>query len=174
MTTSHLSVFGSRGAAPAQARSAKPVWQDIGNPGVRLRDYAGTTLLVTSDNSFAYTFAPYAGSGVPVRTLELRGGKFVGTTREHLKLVAADARFWWQQYSQIVAHHRAEMGDGLGVYAPWVADECLLGKAETAWATARHLQEHGYFSPGLPGWPKGAAYVKALRSFLVKGGYCPA
>ena len=161
-------------AAPAQARSAKPLWQDIGNPGVRLRDYAGTTLLVTADNSFAYTFAPYAGSGMPVRTLELRGGKFVGTTREHLKLVAADARFWWEQYSRIVAHNRAEMGDGLGVFAPWVADECLLGKAETTWATARHLQEQGYFSPGLPGWPKGAAYVKALRSFLVKGGYCPA
>jgi hypothetical protein len=109
-----------------------------------------------------------------VRTLELRGGKFVGTTREHLKLVAADARFWWEQYSRIVAHHRAEMGDGLGVFAPWVADECLLGQAERAWATARHLQEQGYFSPGLPGWPKGAAYVKALHSFLVKGGYCPA
>jgi hypothetical protein len=159
--------------APKGALLPRPVWQDIGNPGVRLRDYAGSTLLVTADDAFAYEFSYYAASGMPVRVLELRGGKFVNTTREHLKLVAADERFWWGTYKKYVVANRAQIGDGLGLLAPWVADECLLGNSATAWATMNRLQEEGALSPGVAGWPHGAAYLKALRGFLVKGAYCP-
>ena len=160
-------------AAPRGALLPKPVWQDIGNPGVRLRDHAGSTLLVTSDDAFAYEFSYYAASGMPVRVLELRGGKFVNTTREHLKFVAADERFWWGTYKKDVVPNRTQIGDGLGLLAPWVADECLLGNGATAWATMNRLQQEGALSPGVPGWPHGAAYLKALGGFLVRGGYCP-
>jgi hypothetical protein len=159
--------------APPRAFLARPVWQNIGNPAVQLKAYAGTTLLVTEDNSFAYTFDSYAASGMPVRVLELREGEFLNTTRHHLAMVAANARFWWAQYRQVSGPKGFEPKGGLGILAPWVADECLLGHAETAWATVDRLQEQGDLAGGTAEWPKGAAYVHALRGFLVKQHYCP-
>lgn len=158
-------------ALPARAASAKAVWQDIGNPGVELEDHSGQTLLVTADNSFAYAFDSYAGSGMPVRVLELRGHRFVDTTRSYPWLVRADARFWWAQYKQVSGPRGQEPGGGLGLLAPWVADECLLGNSSGAWATLESLQRLGRLG-GTPGWPRGSAYLKALRSFLVNTGYC--
>jgi hypothetical protein len=158
----------------AYALGYRPVWQEIGDPGVTLRDYGGSAVLVTADDSFAYTFDSYAGSGMPVRTLQLQGGRFIDTTRQHLALVAADARFWWAQYKEVSGPKGEEPAGGLGVLAPWVADECLLGRSSSAWARVDSLQQRGAFDGGTSGWPKGAAYVRDLRAFLVKEGYCPA
>ncbi len=160
-------------AAPRSAAGARPVWQDIGNPGVQLKSYSGMTLLVTADNSFAYTFDSYAGSGMPLRILELRANKFVDTTKSFPSLVRPDASFWWAQYQQVSGPKGQEPGGGLGLLAPWVADECLLGESAKAWATVATLEREGRLK-GTPGWPRGPAYVRALRSFLVKSGYCRA
>lgn len=161
-------------ALPRAAAGARPIWQDIGNPGVGLRSYAGATLLLTADNSFAYTFDSYAGSGMPIRILELKGHEFVATTRSYPLFVKADAKFWWQQYEQVSGPKGSEPRGGLGLLAPWVADECLLGDSSSAWATVARLQSQGRLAGGTPGWPRGAAYVRALRAFLVRQGYCPA
>jgi len=160
-------------AAPRAVASTKPIWLEIGNPGVQLRAYQAKTLLVTADNSFAYTFDSYAGSGMPVRVMELRGDKFVSTTRAYPALVAADAHFWWVQYKHVSAPKGEEPNGGLGLLAAWAADECLLGRSANAWATVAQLERQGRLSGGTSPWPKGAAYVRALHSFLAKQGYCP-
>lgn len=152
----------------------RPIWQDVGDPGVSLRDYGGYTLVVTADDSFAYAFDAYAGSGMPVRVLELRGGKFVDATSHYPSLVASDARFWWLQYKQVSAPKGEEPGGGLGLLAAWAADECLLGQAAHAWSTLGHLLGDGSLQRGTPGWPTGASYVRQLQAFLIKQGYCPA
>lgn len=60
---------------------------------------------------------------------------------------------------------------GLGILAPWVADECVLGQESSAWAVVNGLQAQHRLG-GDAGWPSGAAYVSALRAFLTQHGYC--
>lgn len=145
------------------------VQQTIGDPGASVEDVHGAAVVRTADDAFAYQFDSYAGSGMPVMALELRGRTYVDTTPDHLDWVAADAAKWWSTYEQ----DHAQAG-GLGLLAPWVADECLLGKAASAWATVDQLQRQGALTSTLPEWPSGAAYVTALQQFLVQHHYCPA
>jgi hypothetical protein len=153
---------------------AHPLEYDAGDPGVGVETSGGYAMLLTKDDSFAYAFAPYAYSGLPVEVLALRGTSFTDTTKDHLARVAADARTWWSSYEQATAPSQEGQGDGLGVLAPWVADECLLGKGPQAWATVDRLNAQGKLKGGEvgTGWPSGTKYVKALRSLLVQRGYC--
>ncbi|HET9060210.1 MAG TPA: hypothetical protein VFN61_09840 [Acidimicrobiales bacterium] len=144
------------------------VHQDLGSPrGATVEAVAGHAILLTADNAFVYVFAPFAGSAPPVRVLSLHGQRFVNATRGYPSIVSKDARMWWHVYSS------PGIGGSLGVLAAWVADECVLGKGHIAWATVRRLQAQGSLSSKVAdGYPSGAAYVKALRSFLKKRGYC--
>ena len=72
---------------------------------------------------------------------------------------------WWTAFN-------SNPGLGLGVLAAWVADQCNLGQGTAAWTTVDQLQAQGRLS-GPAGWPQGAAYVQALKSFLAQHGYCP-
>ncbi len=143
-----------------------PVVDDnLGNPGARLRADGGHALIVTADNAFAYTFASYAASGMPIKVLQFSHGAFVDVTRQHLDLVSQDAVTWMTTFD-------GAQGNGLGALAAWVADECLVGQGVTAWSTVNQLQAQGKLV-GPAGWPTGTAYVAALRTFLTQHGYCP-
>jgi hypothetical protein len=72
---------------------------------------------------------------------------------------------WMRQFNA------AGPGDGLGLLAPWVADECRLGQSAGAWATVGQLLALGKLA-GPAGWPSGAAYVPALKTFLTQQRYC--
>ncbi len=162
---------------PLSARLRAPVEQYLGDPGARLQAGDGQAVLVTADDAFAYRFDAYAASGMPVRTLELAGDRFVATTRAHPALVAADAATFWSAYLQVQSPEQGEgRGGGLGLLAAWVADECLLGRGTQAWAEVRHLEGRGLLTGGPAGqagpWPVGARYVAALRSFLRARHYC--
>jgi hypothetical protein len=150
----------------SNAVSTVPVERDFGNPGASLISSDGHAVIVTADNAFAYQFASYGGSGMPLMVIELRSGKFVVTTREHPGWVGVDAGFQWGSYIQ------SQNGLGLGWLAAWAADECTLDQAAQAWNTLDQLQAQGSLDSGPPGWPTGSAYVIQLRSFLSAHGYC--
>ncbi len=143
----------------------------VGNPGAWLQTDGDHALLVTADNAFAYQFDSYAGSGMPILVLEFRSGRFENTTRDHLDLVREDAARWWKN---VLDSGQAGQSDGLGLIAPWVADECLLGEAPQAYARIDALEAQGKLTGEGPGssWPAGAAYVRALHIFLRQHGYC--
>ena len=140
---------------------------DVGNPAASLAADGHSAVIVTADNAFAYAFGSYAASGLPLKVLQFGpAGVFTDVTRQHFDLVSNDAAMWWTTFN-------ADPGNGLGVLAPWVADECVVGQATSAWSTVGQLQAQGRLS-GPVGWPTGAAYVSALKAFLAQHGYCPA
>jgi hypothetical protein len=140
------------------------VADDVGNPGASLSPDGAHALIVTADNAFAYAFASYAESGMPLKVLQFDHGTFDDVTAQHLDLVTKDATTWWDVFD---ANNQKE----LGALAAWVADECLLGQGTSAWTTVNELQAQGQLS-GPAGWPTGAAYVQALGTFLAQHGYC--
>jgi hypothetical protein len=142
------------------------VADDVGNAAASLTPDGDYAQIVTADNSFAYTFASYASSGLPVEVLQFSPGGFAVVTKQRLDLVTADASKWWSVFTTDTG-----TGNGLGVLAAWVADECVLGQGTSAWTTVGQLQVQGKLS-GPAGWPTGAAYVQALKSFLAQHGYC--
>jgi hypothetical protein len=152
---------------------ASPVDDDLGNPGASLQTAGGSAIIVTADNAFAYTFDSFAGSGMPVMVLGFSGGRFVNLTTQHLDRVQTDAAYYWG----LVNQPSTATGDlvGLGLLAPWVADECLLGQETHAWATVAAFEAQGRLGPTANpagAWPTGADYVSALRTFLRQHGYC--
>jgi hypothetical protein len=152
---------------------AVPVEQDMANPGAYLYQSGPNALVITADNAFAYRFSSYAGSGMPLRALELRGRRFVNVTREHLGLVAAEAPHWWDNYLGNYSLATLPPGSGLGILAAWVADRCELGKGTEAWATVAKLEAEGKLAGQVAGTSqRGPLYVKALRAFLIGRGYC--
>ncbi|MGD0381113.1 MAG: hypothetical protein ABSC30_14135 [Acidimicrobiales bacterium] len=138
--------------------------ENVGNPGASLSPGGGEAVIVTADNAFAYTFASYAASGMPVKVLIFTHGSFLDVTKQHLDLVSKDVSTWWSSFT-------SNPGNGLGALAAWVADQCVLGQGTSAWTTVDQLQTQGKLS-GPAGWPTGAAYVSQLKSFLVQHGYC--
>jgi hypothetical protein len=153
-----------RAIAPSPTGLGPVLDDNLGNPAASLSSGGGYAQIVTADNAFAYEFASYAGSGLPVRVLQVDHSRFVDVTRQRLDLVTADASTWWSAFT-------TNRGNGLGLLAPWVADECVLGESTSAWTTVDGLQTQGLLS-GPAGWPTGAAYVTALKAFLAQHGYC--
>ncbi|HVC72065.1 MAG TPA: hypothetical protein VNC61_17565 [Acidimicrobiales bacterium] len=123
----------------------------------------GGPLIVTADNAFAYQFTSFAFSGLPIRLLRFTGGAFVDVTKLNPDLVTTDARRWMTAFN-------ANATNGLGLLAAWVADECVLGHAPSAYATLNGLLAGGKLVG--PTAPQGAAYVAALKAFLTQHGYC--
>jgi len=135
-----------------------------GNAALVVAAAGDHAVLVTANDAFAYQFSSFGGSGMPVQVLDLRGSAFVDTTAEHPDLVRADAARMWDQFG-------SASDGGLGLLAPWVADQCLLGQGAQAWATVDQLQAQGKLA-GQPSWPRGAAFVGALHTFLAQHNYC--
>jgi len=138
---------------------------NLGNPGADVRTLGTNAVLVTADNSFAYTFASYAESGMPILIESFHGNAFADATRQYPALVSADAAQWWQAWSA-----PANAGNGLGLLAPWAADECQLGQCNQAFATINQLNSQGKLT-GPAGWSTGTAYVSQLHAFLIQRGY---
>ena len=153
-------VLGSGTSAPVQ------LVENIGNPLAGVIESDGHAVIVTADNSFEYQFQSFAGSGTPLRVLEIRGNKFVSTTVEHLDWVSADGGYWWALFTD------SQAGQGLGALAAWVADECTLGNGAQAFNTLAQLEADGSLDSRYAGWPSGADFVSELRSFLAAHGYC--
>ncbi len=144
----------------------------IGDPDVEVEEVEGSPSLVTADDSFSYRFTDYAGSGDPVEVFQVQDGRFVEVTRKYPSVIDADAANWLQLEKQ-------HPSDNLGLLAAWVADECRIGHQDQAYGTVTSLEAQGKLGGLNDGshtandpWPTGAAYVKALKSFLTSRRYC--
>jgi hypothetical protein len=138
---------------------------NLGNPGADVRTLGGNAVLVTADNSFAFTFASYAESAMPILVETFQASAFADATRQYPSLITPDAAQWWQAWSA-----PANVGNGLGLLAAWAADECRLGQCSQAFATIDQLNGQGKLT-GPSGWSTGTAYVNQLHAFLVQRGY---
>jgi hypothetical protein len=144
---------------------ARPLLKDLGDSGVSLIADAGHAVLATEDSAFAYEFASFGFSGLPLITLEIRGDRFVTTTALHPGWVAIDAGFQWGRFIQ-------ETDMGLGWLAAWAADDCTLAGSNEMLLTLDQLETQGFLDGQPSGWPEGSAYVSDLRTFLSAHGYC--
>jgi hypothetical protein len=146
----------------------RSVEQDFGDPGAAIADLSGDRRLEfeSADDRFAYEFAPYAYSGLPLRVWRFQEGRFIDATREFPKSIAADAK---RQFKGFLANRR--QGYGLGLLAAWAADQELLGHGSLVRATlAREAGAHRLRSHEAP-HGGGSVFVKRLMRFLKRAGY---
>jgi hypothetical protein len=93
----------------------------------------------------------------------------VDVTRQHLDLVADDA----QNY--LALFNDPTQPEKLGFLAGYLADECVLGDATSAWSFIDQQRQLGRLvDPTDPASALAVAgYEPALRAFVVAHGYCP-
>ena len=137
----------------------------FGDPPARLATISGASVFISADDRFAYRFAAYAFSGLPLQIWSVASGSFVDVTRRHPARVAADAKRWWRVFRDNVRQH---LGDG--ALAAWAADEELLGRGAAMRATLAAQERTGALRND-GGGPGGAAFIRALEQFLTRTGY---
>jgi hypothetical protein len=140
------------------------VW---GDPLYRLADLAHTNSLelISADDRFAYTFADYADSALPVQVWTFQKGRFVDSTRAYGSEISADLGANWRKFQG------APTGTPVrGILAAWVADDCLLGGCDAAYARAKSLASKLDDSADMQSGSV-AAYLTKLKSSLVAWGY---
>jgi hypothetical protein len=139
-----------------------------GDPGYKLEQLGGSgpDEFVSADDRFAYAFAAYAFSGLPIEIFRVSGGEFVDVTREYPALVRTDATAWWESYRGS-RHSRY----GLGYLAAWAADEYNIGNSAEVAATLRQLAGANELRT-TPGFGAGGTgFIRHLDHFLAKDGY---
>ena len=67
---------------------------DFSDPGDTLRMLDGRESFLTADDSFADAFTDFAASGLPLRILQVTGGRFAEVTGDFPGLVRSDATRW--------------------------------------------------------------------------------
>ncbi|HEY3925748.1 MAG TPA: hypothetical protein VGL75_14390 [Acidothermaceae bacterium] len=150
-------VSSAGGAAVDHAFGNYPPW---------FRQTASGPVLVSADNAFAYQFDSFAGSGPPIQLFAWSGAAFTDVTRQHLDLVSDDA------HNYLTLFNDPTQPEKLGFLAGYVADECVVGDAASAWAFVDQQRQLGHLvDPDDP--PPAAGYEPALRQFVVAHGYCP-
>ena len=140
-------------------------WADL---GYKLRDLDrdGLPELVSADARFAYVFTSFAGSAFPIQLWRFDSGRLDDVTGAFPSRVTQDADALWRTYRRL--RHK---DDVRGVLAAWLADEYLLGREQAGWKALEAANRRGELIGTYPGWPAGSAYLRALRSFLVRTGY---
>jgi hypothetical protein len=151
-------------AAAGTYRVALHFW---GDPTYRVKDLNGDGKpeLVTADDRFAYRFAPFAFSGMPVQVWSYAGGVFSDVTRRFPNVIAKDAADQWRFFLRGRKQHVAR-----GFMAGWVADEYALGHRKAAdRALARALRRGELKADDPPRDPQ--VFIRALKRFLRSTGY---
>jgi hypothetical protein len=143
------------------------VQHDFADPGYYLQALGGGTyVFVSADDRFAYAFASFAFSGLPVEIWSFARSRFVDVTRHYPARVAADAA---RQYHAYLANR--SQGLGLGDIAAWAADEDLLGHSALVAQTLAAQNRAGELRSGDGLAKRGSAFISQLQRFLVKSGY---
>jgi hypothetical protein len=139
---------------------------DFGDPGARLAELNFEPVLESADDRFAYVFAPYAWSALPLQVWRFGAGRFTNVTSAYPKAIGADAARLLEAFPAA----RRE-GEGNGIVAAWAADEYELGHGRLVRrvlareAAAGRLRSREHYAPS------GRAFVKALMHFLKRTGY---
>ncbi len=145
-----------------------------GNRGYRLEDLNkdGVMEFVSADDRFSYAFAFYAASPSPIQLWAYQPGKLVDITRQHPKLIYADAKNLWQafQENRQACNPKSWGICGEGILAAYLADKYLLGQAADGWKRVRSVYQGNAcdFNNKCPGRE---SYFRALQTFLKQQGY---
>jgi hypothetical protein len=145
---------------------------DFGRALYRLGDLDGDGVpeLVTADPFFDEAFTAGAASGAPIQIFDYSAGSFRDVTRSFPAKVRRDAAFWRRE---VLRQKHMRDGDLRGALAPYVADECLLGRCSAGLRFAVSLEHAGYLSGrhAVGPWPRGARYLRSLKRLLHRRGY---
>jgi len=138
-----------------------------GNGGYVLKQLDGDGIadFVTTDDAFAYTFAPYVASYRPPQFFEFRAGRMVNRTRHFPALIRKDLH----EIDKELPDAR-KFGETRGLIAARVADMYLLGLGPKVNAYLEAALKRGDLN-GMSGYPKGRKFITALKKFLRKTGY---
>jgi hypothetical protein len=149
-------------AATATYRNVERNWWD---PGYALADldHNGRVEFRSADDHFAYAFAAFAFSGLPVQIWRYDHGTFVDVTQRYRALIATDARGWLRQFN-----HWARQGEGEGFLAAWAADEERLGQGALVDRKLSRALRAGQLRGTTA---SGRRYVSDLKRFLRRHGY---
>ncbi len=151
------------------AHPGRAVFHNWGDPGYEFKHEAGSTLILSADDRFAYAFTAFAASGLPVQVWTInRNGVLTNVTRTQPDLIKKDAQVWWKAY--VSQRGKGVESDVRGVVAAWCADEYLLGQGPACTAELKTAVAKGYVS-GSGFWPSGAKFVAALHRSFSKWGY---
>ena len=142
--------------------------KDFGDPGAALLDLAGDGRLEfeSADDRFAYAFASYAFSGLPLQIWRFQDNRFLDVTREFPQALAADAA---RQFKGFLATRHA--GLGLGLIAAWAADEDALGHRGLVARTLAREARRGRLRSREAFTPSGDRFIEKLNRFLKRTGY---
>jgi hypothetical protein len=140
----------------------------FGDPDARAVDlrHDGRFEFLTADDSFAYRFTDYAGSGLPIQIFTFAGGQFTDVTRSYPALVAKDAAFWLKAFKRMASDHYS---DSVGVAAAWAADEDLLGHVKLVNRFLHRQARAGHLNA--PFAAGGNRFIAKLQKFLRRRGY---
>lgn len=135
-----------------------------GDPGYRIADLDrdGKFEFLSADDRFAYLFASYAYSGLPLQILRYDAGRFSDVTGRFRGRVAKDAELWWRNYRKNRGNAQAR-----GLIAAWAADRYRLGKRTATLRTLRGAAAGG----DLGGRRSARSFVGRLDTRLRAWGY---
>ncbi len=137
--------------------------QDFASAGAKLERIAGRWRFLSSDPSFECAFTDCAASGSPLQIWKFSAHKFVDVTRGYKSRIRTDAAFWLHAFKH-------QLRNGVGLIAPWAADEELLGHNTlvqttlTAYAAKHELR-------AAIGDSTGRRFIRQLNRLLRKLGY---
>lgn len=129
-------------------------WQ---NGGYLLKKISGHRVLISDDQRFAYAFASFARSGMPIQIWAYTPVALHDVTRCYPSLIADDAQRWWKAAEEEKGDPEPET---LGFLTAYAGDEYMLGRKTQA------LTEVSRFGSQVT--PK---YLLSLQEFLHDTGY---
>ncbi len=143
---------------------------NFGDPGARIVDlrHNGRYEFLTADDTFAYEFTDYAGSGMPIKILRFTNGGFLNVTRNFPRLVAKDAAFWLKSFKGMAGDGYQ---DSAGVIAAWAADEDRLGHVKLVNTYLAQQAKLGHLNSPLYPQASGQRFIVKLKRFLRAHGY---
>lgn len=145
-------------------------------------DGDGSQELLSSDNSFYYSFDSYAGSFAPIKISQLRNGILQDVTDEDAMKPRLKQDLAGLEYA---AKLDPQIWKSNGFLAAWAASKMRLGQGEEAWQTVKqNMAEDTGFGPqectsgqAIEECPsdnlKPLPILKGLADFLKENGYGP-
>ncbi|HEX5449005.1 MAG TPA: hypothetical protein VFW85_03005 [Gaiellaceae bacterium] len=138
-----------------------------GDPLYTMADLAHTNSLqlISADDRFAYAFSSYADSVLPVQVWVFKNGRFTDATRTYGNQVSLDLEKNWHHFKS------AQPGTALRpILAAWVADNCLAGGCNAAYATVQSLASK-LNGPADKSDGSVQSFLTKLKSSLMTWGY---
>lgn len=157
-------------AAANQYQSSPQSW---GHTSYKLKDVDGDRRpeFHSADNGFAYQFAAFAESAMPIQIWHYDQGQFLDVTRQYPNEVYGDAFRWWQMFQarQRTCVPGTQDPCGEGILAAYVATKALLNQTDDAWTRVRQA----YRGDGctLDGCRDHEAFFRDVQAFLRDRGY---